>query len=65
MIFKLIFKFFIVEGYIYTAIDWINEDTVSVIWMNRVQNQSQVTECRKDVEMVNIKIIMNHFSSLI
>jgi len=38
------------EGYIYTAITWINEDTVSVIWMNRVQNQSEVTECRKAVE---------------
>ena len=39
---------FIVEGYIYTAITWINEETVSVIWMNRVQNQSEVTECRKN-----------------
>ena len=48
------------EGYIYTAITWINEDTVSVIWMNRVQNQSEVTECRKDVEKVyfNIRVIV-------
>ena len=45
----------IVEGYIYTAITWINEDTVSVIWMNRVQNQSEVTECRKTVEKVCIR----------
>ena len=52
---KLFHKLCYLEGYIYTAITWINEDTVSVIWMNRVQNQSEVTECRKAVEKVCIR----------
>ena len=44
------------DGYIYTAITWINEDNLSVIWMNRVQNHSKVTECKKDDQKQQVSI---------
>ena len=31
--------------HIYTAVTWITEDTLSVIWVNRVQNESSVSSC--------------------
>ena len=31
--------------HIYTAVTWISEDTLSVIWVNRVQNESSVSSC--------------------
>ena len=36
----------ILEGeYIYSAASWISETILSVIWMNRVQNVSSISEC--------------------
>lgn len=34
--------------HIYTAANWIGDERLSVIWMNRVQNNSVVTECSVD-----------------
>ena len=31
--------------HIYTAVTWISEETLSVIWVNRVQNESSVSSC--------------------
>jgi dipeptidyl-peptidase-4 len=33
--------------YIYTVAGWTKEDVLSVTWMNRVQNQSVISECRE------------------
>ena len=33
------------RDYYFTAVSWVRSDAVAVIWMNRAQNISLVTEC--------------------
>jgi len=33
--------------YIYTVADWTSEKTLSVTWMNRIQNESIISECNE------------------
>jgi len=33
--------------FIYTIADWTSSDVLSVTWMNRIQNQSVISECRE------------------
>merc|ERR1711963_264760 len=36
------------DDYIYTAVTWISDEELSVIWTNRVQNESSVSVCKAD-----------------
>ena len=38
------------DEHIYTAVTWISENTLSVIWVNRVQNESSVSSCTEKSE---------------
>ena len=35
------------DEHIYTAATWITEDELSIIWVNRVQNKSSVSNCKE------------------
>ena len=37
----------IFRDYYFTAVSWVRSDAVAVIWMNRAQNISLVTECNQ------------------
>ena len=38
------------DEHIYTAATWITEDELSIIWVNRVQNESSVSSCKEKSE---------------
>ena len=41
------FSSFSCSEYYFTAVSWVRSDAVAVIWMNRAQNISLVTECNQ------------------
>jgi hypothetical protein len=41
----IIYFYYIFREYYFTAVSWVESNTVSVIWMNRAQNISLVTHC--------------------
>ena len=38
------------DEHIYTAVTWITENELSVIWVNRVQNESSVSSCTEKTD---------------
>ena len=42
----IIFSYFC-RDYYFTAVSWVRSDAIAVIWMNRAQNISLVTECNQ------------------
>merc|ERR1711892_587963 len=45
--------------YIYTVADWTGPDVLSLTWMNRIQNQSIISECREAGEKWSCKTIFS------
>merc|ERR1711892_1085506 len=45
--------------YIYTVADWTGPDVLSLTWMNRIQNQSIISECREAGEQWACKTIFS------
>ena len=61
---KLIFSYFC-RDYYFTAVSWVRSDAIAVIWMNRAQNISLVTECNQPTWICKKVSFVYHLSQFV
>ena len=60
-----IFFLFLNRDYYFTAVSWVRSDAIAVIWMNRAQNISLVTECNQPTWICKKVSFVYHLSQFV